>query len=95
MEQNETTTAVTVRSTDLCNKNVNLSKIIKNQADSSDYVAHLSPGDVKLMCIVAAKPAKITPKAKQDGPTDGGINPADIRWLFKSFRGTCSSNDRY
>lgn len=78
MEQNETTTAVTVRSTDLCNKNVNLSKIIKNQADSSDYVAHLSPGDVKLMCIVAAKPAKITPKAKQDGERTAAL----IRLIF-------------
>jgi integrase len=78
MEQTQDTSLVTTEKADLCNKNVNLSKILKNQADSSDYVAHLSPGDVKLMCIVAAKPAKVTPKAKQDGERTAAL----IRLIF-------------
>jgi len=78
MTQNETSTAVTVKTADLCNKNVNLSKILKNQADSSDYVSHVTPGDVRLMCIAAAATKKTEGKQKQDGERTAAL----IRLIF-------------
>ena len=78
MNENQQSVAVTVASTDLCNKNVNLSKILKNQADSSDYVPHITPADVKLMCICAAQTKKQDGKAKQDGERTAAL----IRLIF-------------
>ena len=78
MTQNQQSTAVTVRSTDLCNKNVKTLKTIENQGNNSDYVPHITPADVKLMCIIAAKPVKDTPKAKQDAKRTAAL----IRLIF-------------
>ena len=78
MTQNETSTAITVKSVDLCNKSINLSKILKNQADSSDYVSHVTPGDVRLMCIAAAATKKQSGKTKQSGERTAAL----IRLIF-------------
>ena len=78
MTQNETSTAVTVKTADLCNKSINLSKILKNQADSSDYVSHVTPGDVRLMCIAAAATKKQSGKTKQSGERTAAL----IRLIF-------------
>ena len=55
MEQNQSLTVVQAESAEIRNKNVNLSKVIHGQADTSDYVPHLTVGDIKLMVIVAGQ----------------------------------------
>lgn len=55
MEQNQSLTVVQAESAEIRNKNVNLSKVIHGQADTSDYVPHLTVGDIKLMVIVAGR----------------------------------------
>jgi integrase len=78
MTQNETSTAITVRSTDLCNKKIKMLKSIENQGNNSDFVPHITPADVKLMCIVAAQTEKQDGKAKQDGERTAAL----IRLIF-------------
>jgi integrase len=78
MTQNETSTAVTVKSTDICNKNVRMLKTIENQGNNSDFVPHLSAAEVKLMCFVAAQTKKQDGKAKQDGQRTSAL----IRLIF-------------
>jgi len=78
MNENQQSTAVTVRSTDICNKNVKTLKTIKNQQDSGDVVAHLSASDVRLMCLCAAQTKKADGKAKQDGQRTAAL----IRLIF-------------
>ncbi|MFZ1914436.1 MAG: site-specific integrase [Dehalococcoidales bacterium] len=78
MTQNRTSTAVTVKSTDLCNKNIKMLKTIENQGNNSDYVPHITPADVKLMCIVAAKSVRGTPKDKQNAERTAAL----VRLIF-------------
>ena len=78
MTQNATSTAVTVKSTELCNKNIKMLKTIENQGNNSDFVPHLSAADVKLMCICAAQTKKQGGKAKQDGERTAAL----IRLIF-------------
>ena len=66
MNENQQSTALTVKSAEICNKNIKMLKTIENQGNNSDYVPHLSAADVKLMCVVAAQTKK-SGKAKQDG----------------------------
>jgi len=78
MTQNGTSTALTVKSTELCNKNMKMLKTIENQGNNSDYVPHLSAADVKLMCICAAQTKKQDGKAKMDGERTSAL----IRLIF-------------
>jgi integrase len=55
MVQNERVAMVTTENAIIRNKIVNLSKIIHGQADTSDVVSYLTPGDIKLMVIVAGQ----------------------------------------
>ena len=55
MHENQQLTALTVKSAEICNKNIKMLKTIENQGNNSDYVPHLSAADVKLMCVVAAQ----------------------------------------
>jgi integrase len=78
MNENQQSTSVAVRSTDICNQNVKTLKTIKNQQDSGDVVAHLSASDVRLMCICASQTKKTDGKAKQDGERTAAL----IRLVF-------------
>ena len=78
MNENQQSTALMVKNTDLCNKNIKMLKSIENQGNNSDFVPHLSAGDVKLMCICAAQTKKTDGKAKQDGERTAAL----IRLVF-------------
>jgi integrase len=78
MTQNGTSTALTVKNTELCNKNLKMLKTIENQNNNSDYVPHLSAADVKLMCICAAQTKKQDGRAKKDGERTAAL----IRLVF-------------
>jgi len=73
MTQNGNVAMVTTENTEICNKNTNLSKIIRGQADTSDYVPHLTAGDIKLMVIVAGQNKRLQ---------NGARNAVLIKVLF-------------
>jgi integrase len=55
MTQNENISLVTVKDNEIRNSSTNLSKVIKNQGESSDVVSYLKPSDIKLMVTVAGR----------------------------------------